>query len=297
MMVADILDVDECRLVEPSFAELTIDSYTALLLHTLADESRIQIDDVEEPVRLADEARMLIDEDEDPIALALHDDHGWHAVSFLFRDPTLAAIECFEAIGGDIYQERRASWLAAVREYYSLDICENAIPALEDLSPGREGMIHDLIGEVWGDRPGALCLDCCCGSGAGTAALRAHGMGTLAYDNDPALLALGLHRGRLVPADTMCIDAREASRYIDPAPLGALFMAGEIYSYNAGLWEPIVTELLALTDEALITVGTEAEAALVEGWCIGEGWDARVFENQRDPIYDRWCCAARRANI
>jgi hypothetical protein len=278
MKVADILGVDGCRLVEPSFAELTMDSYTALLLRAMADE-----------------ARLLVDEEEEPLALALHDESGWHAVSFLFRDPTLAAIECFEEIGGDIYQESRAAWLSAVREYYSLDICKNVLPALEDLPPDREGKIRDLIDEVWGDRPGTLCLDCCCGSGVGTAALRASGMQTLAYDNDPALLALGLSRGRLAPADTMCIDAREASRYIAPAPLGAIFMAGEIYSYNADLWEPIVTELLALTDEALITVGTEPEAALVEGWCTGQGRDARVFENRRDPIYDRWCCVARRA--
>src|SRR5690606_28826360 len=113
--VADILGVDGCRLVEPSFAELTMDSYTALLLRAMADE-----------------ARLLVDEEEEPLALALHDESGWHAVSFLFRDPTLAAIECFEEIGGDIYQESRAAWLSAVREYYSLDICKNVLPALED---------------------------------------------------------------------------------------------------------------------------------------------------------------------
>jgi hypothetical protein len=276
--VAEILEVDRCRLVEPSFAELTIDTYTALLLEVVADE-----------------ARLLIDEEEEPIALALHDESGWYAVSFLFRPPTLAAIECFEEVGGDIYQEDRAVWLSAVREYYSLDICKNVLPAFEDLSPARKGKLRDLIGEVWGDRPGALCLDCCCGSGIGSVALRASGMQTLAYDNDPALLALGLSRGRLAPAETMCIDAREASCYIAPAPLGAIFMAGEIYSYNAPLWKAIVVGLLALTDEALITVRTGAEAALVEGWCIDQEWDARVFENRRDPIYDRWCCVARRA--
>ena len=119
-------------------------------------------------------------------------------------------------------------------------------------------------------------------------------MRALAYDNDPALLALGLTRGRLAPSDTMCIDAQEASCYVTPVPLGAAFMAGEIYSYNTGLWEPIITGLLALTDETLITVGTEAEAARVEGWCKEEGRDTEVFENQRDPIYDRWCCVARR---
>jgi len=295
LKVADILEVDGCRMVEPSFAELTIDAYTTLLLRAMTDEGVSMADEAEEAMTFVDEGRLLVDEEGEPLALALHDTHGWHVTSFLFRSATLAAIEYFEKVGGDIYQEDRALWLSAVREYYSLDIRENVTPALEDLSPGREGMLRDLIGEVWGDRPGILCLDCCCGSGVGTAALRASGMQTLACDNDPALLALGLSRGRLLPAETMCIDAREASRYIKPAPLGTIFMAGEIYSYNRDLWEPIIAEVLALTDEALITVGTEPEAALVEEWCTGRGWSARVFENPRDPIYDRWCCVAHRA--
>ncbi len=277
MKVADILEVDGCRLVEPSFAELTADACTALLLRAKPDE-----------------ARLLVDEEEEPLALALHDE-GWHAASFLFRDPTLAAIECFEAVGGEIYQESRETWLSAVREYYSMELCATIIPALEDLRPDRTEMIRDLLDEVWGDRAGTPCLDCCCGSGVGTAALRAGGVRALAYDNDPSLLALGLSKGRLVPSDTMCIDAREASRYIAPVPLGAAFMAGEIYSYNTALWESVVTGLLALTDETLITVGTEAEATRVEGWCTGQGRDAEVFENRRDPLYDRWCCVARRA--
>jgi len=275
MKVADILEIDGCRLVEPSFAELTRD--TAPVFEAAPGE-----------------ARLLVDEGEEPIALALHGDGSWQVASFLFREPTIAAIECFEAVGGDIYQESRDTWLAAVREYYSLDILKTITPALEDLRPDREEKIRDLLDEVWGNRAGALCLDCCCGSGVGTAALRANGVQALAYDNDSSLLALGLSRGRLVPEDTMYIDAREAFRYIAPVPLGVAFMAGEIYSYNADLWRSIIAELLALTDEALITVGTEAEATRVEGWCAGEGWDTRVFENPRDPIYDRWCCVARR---
>lgn len=279
MKVADILEVDGCRLVEPSFAELTIDSCTALLFRAAPDE-----------------VRLLVDEDEELLALALHDgSSGWQAASFLFRDPTLAVIECFEAVGGEIYQESRERWLSAVREYYSLDICRNVVPALEDLRPDREGMIRDLLREAWGDRAGTSCLDCCCGSGVGTAALRAGGVRALAYDNDPGLLALGLSKGRLAPSDTMCIDAQEAPCYIAPVPLGTAFMAGEIYSYNAALWETIILGLLDLTDETLITVGTEAEAARVEEWCAGEGRDVEVFENRRDPIYDRWCCVARRA--
>ena len=213
MKVAEILEIGGCRLVEPSFADLTVDSYTNLLLRIVPDE-----------------ARLLVDEKEEPMALALHDDEGWHAASFLFREPTLAAIECFETVGGDIYQESREAWLSAVREYYSAELLETTFPALEDLRPDREGKIRDLLDEVWGDRTGTPCLDCCCGSGVGTAALRAGGVRALAYDNDPGLLALGLSKGRLVPSDTMCIDAQKASRYIAPVPLGAAFMVGEIYS-------------------------------------------------------------------
>lgn len=94
----------------------------------------------------------------------------------------------------------------------------------------------------------------------------------------------------------MCIDARKASHYIDPVPpLGAAFMVGEIYSYNTALWRSIIANLLALTDETLITVGTEKEAARVEEWCTREGGrTTEVFENRRDPLYDRWCCVAQR---
>ncbi|MDN7024542.1 hypothetical protein FGU65_06515 [Methanoculleus sp. FWC-SCC1] len=277
MTIAELLELDDCRLVEPSFAELTEDFYTGLLLRALADE-----------------ARLLLDEEEEPLALALHDDAGWHAVSFLFRPPTLAALECFEAIGGDLYQVPKEDWLHAVREFYSNEICRTVLPAFEDLSGDRPGMIADLIREVWGGRTGDLCLDCCCGSGVGTAALRACGMRSLAYDNDPALLSLGLSRGRLIPGETLLIDGTAASTYVNPAPLGAALMAGEIHSYNADLWEQIIDQLLALVDEALVTVGTEPEVVRVEAWCAERGRETEVFENERDPLYDRWCCVARR---
>ncbi len=277
MKVAELLDTDDCRLVEPSFADLTEEFYTGILLRALADE-----------------ARLLLDEEEEPLALALHDDAGWHAVSFLYRPPTVAAIECFEAIGGDIYQETRADWLAAVRDYYSREICRTVLPAFEDLPGDRTEKIEDLIREVWGGREGDLCLDCCCGSGVGTVAMRACGMRSLAYDNDPALLSLGLSRGRLLPEETVLIDGRAASTYISPAPLGVAFMAGEIYSYNADVWEQIVDQMLVLVDEALVTVGTEAEAGIVRDWCTARDRSVEVFENERDPLYDRWCCIARR---
>lgn len=277
MRIAEILEVDGCRLVEPSFAELTEDIYTTLLLQGRPDE-----------------ARLLVDENEDPLALALHDDGGWQAASFLFRDPTLAAVECFEAVGGDIYQESREAWLSAVRAYYCAELLAATTPALEDLRSDRIEMIRDLTREVWGNRAGTLCLDCCCGSGVGSTALQAEGIRTLAYDNDPALLALGLSKGRLTPSETICIDAQKATRYIDPVPLGTAFMVGEIYSYNTTLWRTIVANLLALTSETLITVGTQEEVVRVEEWCTQAGRTTEVFENPRDPLYDRWCCVAQR---
>lgn len=276
MTIAELLDVDACRLIEPSFAELTEDHYTALLLRALADD-----------------ARLLVDEDEEPLALALHDDQGWHAASFLFRDPTLAAIECFEAFDGEIYQENRETWLAAVREYYSLELCRTVLPAVEDLPGDRMAKMEDLVREIWGDRSGSLCLDCCCGSGVGTAALRASGIRSIAYDNDPALLSLGLARGRLHPSETICIDGRAAGAYISPAPLGVAFMAGEIIGYNADMWEGIVDQLLSLTDEVLITLGTEQESGMVRTWCLEREKSIEIFENDRDPLYDRWCCLIR----
>ncbi|KUG21064.1 MAG: hypothetical protein KO206_05050 [Methanomicrobiaceae archaeon] len=277
MTVEELLEIPDCRLIEPSFADLIDDCWTAVLLGMEAGEGRL-----------------LLDEEEYPLALAVRGSSGWYAGTFLFRAPTREVIERFEEVGGDIYQEAREAWLSAVREYYSTAICRDVLPAMEDLPPDRPGKIRSLIGEVFGERGGTSCLDCCCGSGVGTAALRACGMRPLAYDNDPALLSLGLTRRRLLPAETICIDARDATRFIAPVPLGVALMAGEIYSHNAGLWQAIIAELLALTDRALITVGTEPEVRMVSAWCAEEGRSVETFENERDSLYDRWCCIAGR---
>jgi hypothetical protein len=277
MKVHELLGISGCTLVEPTFAELTEDFFMDPLLSMEADEGRL-----------------LLDEEETPLAIAFHNPNkGWYAATFLFRPITSAAIERFEEVGGDLWQDTRESWLSAVREYYSDELVACVPPAMEDLPPDRPEMIRDLIKQVWGERPGEICLDCCCGSGVGTAALRDCGMQALAYDNDPALLSLGLSRGRLRPGETMCIDAREASVYIDPVPLGLVLMAGEIYSHNADLWEQIIVDLMQIVDEALITVGKRDEAELVKEWCTEPGRSVEIFENERDPIYDRWCCIVR----
>lgn len=275
MNIADLLGLEECSLVEPSFSDLTDQVYTEVLLQTDAIEGRL-----------------LVDEEEYPLALALHDGRAWRATTFLFRQPSYEAIDAFDQLDGDIYQEEREDWVSAIRDHYSRIICKEVSPAPEDLRHDRMDKVMDLLSEVWNGKTDTTCIDACCGSGVGAAAIRLTGMKPVSYDNDPALLALGLTAGRLHPAETMCIDGTCATRYLGPAPLGTIFMAGEIHSYNAQLWHEIITELLALTDETLITAGSREECMLVSEWCRESGRETSVFENERDPIYDRWCCLA-----
>ncbi|HXW99151.1 MAG TPA: hypothetical protein VEI51_05465, partial [Methanomicrobiales archaeon] len=77
-------------------------------------------------------------------------------------------------------------------------------------------------------------------------------------------------------------------------PRGVAAMMGEINPFTAETWEGIAAELLALVDEALITVGTEKEAHQVAGWCQVSGHRADVTENPRDLFYDRWICRTER---
>jgi hypothetical protein len=212
--------------------------------------------------------KLLVDMGENPLAVAVTDGKGWYAASFL--------------------------WLAAVREYYSLIIARTVTPALEDLPPDRSARLRDLLEEVWGRGEVLPCLDCCCGSGVGSSAARALGMRPVSYDNDPALISLGLSSGRLQPEETMWIDATLAGQYLEPVPRGIAVMMGEINTFTGEMWEGITGELLALVDYALITVGTEQEARRVEGWCRASGHHAEVTENRRDEFYDRWVCRSRR---
>ncbi len=276
MRAAAILDLDAIVFLEPSFADLTEPIFTA------------------EAVALpATEGRLLLSEDDLPLAAAFSDGDGWWATSFLFRDPTLELLEKFEDLGGDLYQEDRGSWLTAVREYYALQIRQQVTPALEDLPPYRFDLIRDLVTDVFTGGGGLPCLDCCCGSGVGSAVLRSLSLQPISFDNDPALLSLGLATGRLLPGETMCLDGTRASRYLDPVPRGTAFMLGAIDAYSRDTWEQIVSELLGLTGETLMTVGTEDEARIVEGWCC-QSHGVEVFENDRDPIYDRWVVLAKK---
>ena len=276
MKAAAILELDNLAFIEPSFAALTDPLYTDLLATDNGDE-----------------ARMLVDEHEDPIAVAFHEKAGWIAGSFLCRHPSVALIDAFEQVNGGIYQEDRAVWAAAVREYFSLQLARDVPPAMEDLNPARKGILADVIAGIWGRGSGETCIDCGCGSGVGSLVLRELGLTPLSYDNDPTLLSLGLAKGRLLPEETMYLDATQVAAYIDPVPRGIGIMMGEINSFSADMWHQIAAGLFSVTKETLITVGTEPETHLIREWGEEAGRTVEIRENPGDVFYDHWVCVAR----
>lgn len=278
MRSAVLLDMDEVTMIEPSFERLADDAYTGMLTAMPAKE-----------------ARLLISEDEWPLALALNDGKGWKAGSFVLRKPNELVIEKADSLDADIYQEERAEWEAALREYYSLHLAREAQPALEDFNPKRVGLVADLIRERWGGPSGEVCIDAGCGSGVGAMALRELGMVPLSFDNDPQLLSLGLRAGRLLPEQTVLLDGTRATRYLKHAHYGVILMAGEIGPHSSVFWRKIVNEMMELTDNTLITFGTEKEARLAEGWAKERNRKVEVLENKRDLFYDGWVCDIRRA--
>ncbi|WP_298666928.1 hypothetical protein [uncultured Methanofollis sp.] len=274
MKAAEILELTDLVCVEGSFADLA-DPASADPVLSLDPEA----------------GKLLVDEDEDLMAVAFRSGGTWYAANYLFHSPKTEVIDLFEGTEGDIYQEDREVWTGAVREYYSEVIREEVRPSIEDIPPDRPGKIADLVTEVWGRQEGTICIDCCCGSGVGAAALRSVvGMRTLAYDHDPALIARGFEEGRLVPAETACIDGTVATAYFRRVPYGTAFMMGTIRSFDSGIWERLTLELLALSGETLITVATEEEARMVATWCRSAGRKPDVWESDRDPLYDRWVC-------
>jgi hypothetical protein len=273
MRAAEILGVDAVRFIEPGFAALTDSRFTAAL-------AEIQ----------ADEGRLLLDEHEEPVAAAFHGSDGWVAGSFLHRNPSVPLIELFESVNGEIFQEDRAVWAGAVREYFSTALAATIPPSIDDLNPTRHAILTNLIMSIWGEGHGEPCIDCCCGSGVGSAVLRGLGFSPLSFDNDEFLLSRGLAEKRLLPHETMWIDATIATRYIEPVPKGVVIMAGEFNTFNQDMWERIIGELCSVTRETLITVGTENEAMLVREWGSAMERAVDVKENPADPIYDRWVC-------
>lgn len=273
--LAEIFGVSDLILIEPSFADLPDHLYTSLLISLPGDQGRL-----------------LIDKDSDPLALAVHtgDDH-WAAGCFMQRPPTASVISRFEELGGELYQESRDVWEASVRAWYSRRIAAEVPPAIEDLNPARIGRIRSLVRNQWGDGQARMCLDFCCGSGLGSVVLRDLGYSVLSCDNDESLLSLGFSTRRLLPEETMCIDARYADRYIAKTELGLGLMFGEINRFNTELWEHLTGMLVSLTHRSLITTGTEEEAVLIAGWAAEAGAATEIMENEGDPLYDRWVCA------
>jgi hypothetical protein len=277
MRVAEILGTDNFTFVEPSFSALTDPRYNAEL-----------------ETGQWDEGRLLLDEKEDPIAMAFHGPRGWRGGSFLCRNPSVALIDQFEQVNGEIFQEDRSVWAAAVREYFSEKLLSETPPSMDDLNPVRTGILAEVITGAWGRGSGETCIDGCCGSGVGSRVLRELGYSPLSYDNDPALLARGLTTHRLLPEETMCLDATIVSKYIDPVVRGIGVMMGEINSFSQEMWEQIVSELFAVTGETLITVGTQEEAQLICTWGVSRGRDVLVRESPGDSFYDHWVCIAHK---
>ncbi len=275
MNIAEIFELENLRLVEQSFADLTDSRFNRILSEQGAREGRL-----------------LLDEAEEPLALAFQGADGWIAGTFLCRNPSVALIDLFESVNGEIFQENRRVFAAAVREYFSNILIAEVPPSIEDLNPARRGILGTLIENLWGSGSGETCVDCCCGSGVGSLVLRDIGYSPLSYDNDASLLSRGLFTGRLLPAETMCINAMLVSQYVEPSPKGIGIMMGEINSFSQEMWEAIVRELFTTTKETLITVGTEPEARLVAEWGKEMGRTVEVTENPADPIYDLWVCEA-----
>ena len=272
---AEILGIDSIVFIEPSFADLPDTRFTSFLEEIAGDQGRL-----------------LVDEKSDPICMAVHTgEDTWIAGCFHLRPPTGALIARFEDLGGDIFQEDRGVWEAAVRGYYSREVASAITPALEDLNPARTDLVDSLVSEVLGKGGGQSCLDCGCGSGVGSLVLRNEGYSPLSCDNDPSLLSLGFAKGRLVPEETMLLDASLLHHYIRHCDAGLGLMFGEIHEFNAGMWEQITSELIMLTDRCLITTGTEQEAVRISQWAHACEVQTEIIENTRDPIYDRWVCS------
>jgi diadenosine tetraphosphate (Ap4A) HIT family hydrolase len=215
----------------------------------------------------------------------------WPAI---FSEHQGRAVTVPPGTAGRVVRCTRHAWIAALREHYCLRLVGRTSPLRDMDQSGRDLALRELLTEVWGVVPdGARCLDCCCGSGMGSEALRQCGMLPVSYDSMPGQIALGISRGRLRPWETLCIDATIASRYIEPAGRGIGLMLGDITPVNAGIWEQIVSELLLLSRETLITVVTRAEAVRVKRWCEARGRTVEISENSRHPIFDHWVIVVR----
>ncbi|MDR0438753.1 MAG: hypothetical protein LBH02_00850, partial [Methanocalculaceae archaeon] len=267
--VAEMLDLHTVRFLEPDYASLVNCGEPGVLIC--------------EAEPMSDGARMLIDDEENPVLFAVRVGTEWVGTSWNFRKPTEQEFVLFAAADGDLYQEPRVAIDDAMRAHFANILRKEIIPAREDLSPGRIEKISDLLHDVWGTSVPGLCFDACAGSGVGSMIIREMGGSPIAYDNDPALLSLGLATGRLAPENTICIDGTIASAYLPNAERGLGIMLGQMYVYTKDLWQSIVEELIGITAETLITVATKEEAYWVREWAKNVDRDLELWENDRDP--------------
>ncbi len=273
MQAHELLGVPSLTFVEPDYASMPDMCYNQVITGLAGEEGRL-----------------LVDEEDNPLALAIGCMNAWTAASFHLRRPDITVIERFESLSGEIWQESREVWEAAVREYFSSFIRENVPPSIEDCNPERARSVLELLREVCDSLEQGICLDFCCGSGIASAALRNLGFSPVSLDNDPGLLSRGFASRRLEPASTLCIDARIASSYVKPVHFSVGLMFGEITSFNEDIWGPIITSMARLSEKGLISTGTQKEAEFVARKVAETGKKTRVWENDRDPVYDRWVC-------
>jgi hypothetical protein len=70
-------------------------------------------------------------------------------------------------------------------------------------------------------------------------------------------------------------------------------MMGEINDFTRDMWEQIASGLFLISENTLITVGTESEARLIQQWGQDMERTVEIRENPADPIYDLWVCISK----
>lgn len=272
MSLSELFDLEEVRLLECSFEDL---SNETLMVHMLSGSN---------------EVRLLITEDETPLAMA-REDEGWKVVSFLWKEPSDEIIELLPELDIKAFTCTEKTYREAIYDHFCRSLMDKCQPAVDDLPNDRVKKVSDLIWKEWNFKPGDRCYDCCCGSGVGSAALSKVGMNSFAFDVDGSLLCRGLSAGRLQTWSTAHLDASKASEYLPHASFAIMLMAGDINPINAWNWQRIFGQVLDLADKVLVTVASEEEALMLKQWSEAKERSCRVFENTRDPFYDRWVCS------
>lgn len=274
MALCELFDLEELRLLENNLEDLGNEMFLAQML------------------RGSDEVRLLISSDETPLAMA-REDGGWKAVSFLWKEPSDELIEMLPGLDISVYTCDTETYREAVYDHFARKIMDEVEPALDDVPVDRVKKVSNLVWKEWDFRPGDLCYDCCCGSGVGSLALTKVGLRPFAFDIDAALLSRGLRSGRLQAWSTAQLDATRASQYLERAPFALMLMAGDINVGNTWIWQRIFEQVLLIADQVMVTVGSQEEADTLRSWAEAKGRSPKVFENERDPFYDRWVCSVR----